>query len=158
MIITDKEIIAWIAGLLEGEGCFYFTASSPVIQLSMTDRDIVVRAAKILGGSGLVRTESRRKLGHKDIYTFRVFGKSAVDWMLVIRPLMGVRRSKDIYDIIREYESKPRSTDVKCKRGHDLTNPKNYYFDLLSGKKSCKQCRIVRQREGRFKRKIELVS
>ena len=51
-MLTLKEI-AWLAGLLEGEGSFgaYVKGSqSPCIQFSMCDKDVLERAANMLGG------------------------------------------------------------------------------------------------------------
>ena len=40
---------AWIAGLLEGEGCFTISSGYPRIILKMTDKDIVERFANFFG-------------------------------------------------------------------------------------------------------------
>jgi hypothetical protein len=46
----SKVDIAWLAGLLEGEGSFMRgkRKDAPGISLAMTDRDVVERAAKLL--------------------------------------------------------------------------------------------------------------
>lgn len=44
--------IVWLAGLLEGEGNFRHQGkSAAIIQLGMTDRDIVERASQIMGNA-----------------------------------------------------------------------------------------------------------
>ena len=45
--MKTKEL-HWLAGLLEGEGCFTFNTYSPVIMLAMTDEDEVRRAATLM--------------------------------------------------------------------------------------------------------------
>ena len=41
--------IAWLAGLLEGEGCFRLDKGKyPIIRLGMGDEDVVVRAASLM--------------------------------------------------------------------------------------------------------------
>ncbi len=42
--------IAWLAGLVEGEGSFHMSTRSIAIILTMTDRDVVERAATLLNG------------------------------------------------------------------------------------------------------------
>jgi len=39
---------AWIAGILEGEGSFAFTNGWPVIQIQMTDRDVMEKLSNYL--------------------------------------------------------------------------------------------------------------
>lgn len=40
--------ITYVAGLLEGEGCFTYSNNSPLIQLSMTGRDVVAKFRNIV--------------------------------------------------------------------------------------------------------------
>lgn len=46
--IQVKEI-AWLAGLMEGEGSFFLSQNQPKMALLMSDEDIVSRAALLLG-------------------------------------------------------------------------------------------------------------
>jgi hypothetical protein len=39
---------AWIAGLIEGEGCISITNSYPVLQIQMTDKDVMEKLALLL--------------------------------------------------------------------------------------------------------------
>ncbi len=41
--------LAWLGGLLEGEGCFMIPKGSPRIALAMSDKDVVQRAARLMG-------------------------------------------------------------------------------------------------------------
>jgi hypothetical protein len=95
----------WLAGLLEGEGCFKLNRYSPQIALAMTDRDIVERASKIMGGNV---SQWKMQPGHKKpVFFTGVQGKNAVDWMLTILPFMGSRRQAKINSVIAEW--KPRN-------------------------------------------------
>lgn len=51
---TDSEV-AWAAGLFEGEGCITLSGASrsPRLKISMTDADVVLRFARIVGGGNL---------------------------------------------------------------------------------------------------------
>ena len=94
--------IYWLAGLLEGEGCFYARESNPRprIILGMTDLDTVSRAKSILGKSGLSPVP---RAGNKTMYYLTVCGKPAIGWMMTLYSLMGSRRRSKIRDIISRW-------------------------------------------------------
>jgi len=99
--------IYWLAGLLEGEGCFSCSDNNgypcPVVQVAMSDEDIIQRAAAILGGGGKVRVRLNPKgtFEHKKpIYVFRTTGQEAIEWMFTLYSLMGERRRAKIEEII----------------------------------------------------------
>ena len=107
--ITEFDL-AWLAGLLEGEGSFIAgppsAPRSPAVQLSMVDRDIVARAAALIGVSVTV-VPSRRE-GWRTAYCARVRGARAVLWMKRLRPLMGTRRQAQIDRAVASYAPDPR--------------------------------------------------
>ena len=100
----------WLAGYLEGEGCFFNTASRhtvcPLIQVAATDWDVVFRAASIMGV--LVNKVSVRKRKekpyYKDCWKFYVGSHLAAAWMRRLLPLMGLRRRKTIQSILSFYD------------------------------------------------------
>lgn len=106
--------VAWLAGLLEGEGCFTLIHNGyrqtglayPRIQLNMTDRDVVRRAADLLGVKKISVTQPVPGLGNfrKEQYRIGLVGSRALDWMLKIFPHMGVRRRRDIEAILSSWE------------------------------------------------------
>lgn len=97
---------AWLAGLLEGEGSFGWAPTKngklPLIQLMMTDWDVVRKAATLMG---IVTVGAKSRPPRKDIYRARVQGAKAIDIMLEIRPLMGNRRGARIDEIVTEYQN-----------------------------------------------------
>jgi len=93
------EETAWLAGLLEGEGCFV-QSRYPRIQLSMVDRDIVERAARMMEAG--VR-EPRVRPPRLPQFLVSPSGARAVTAMKRILPHMGGRRSKKIASILAEY-------------------------------------------------------
>jgi len=46
-IPMPREDAAWLAGLLDGEGCFDAPRGNPRVRLKMTDFDIVFRVAAL---------------------------------------------------------------------------------------------------------------
>lgn len=108
MSISVKEI-AWVAGLLEGEGSFGFafsrkttSAKNPIIALAMTDIDVVEQARKVLDRENPIPLKISAKTvdRNKPLYRFTISGSKAVGWMMTIYPLMGARRRAKIHEII----------------------------------------------------------
>lgn len=95
--ITRDELL-WLAGLLEGEGSFdAHRGKYPRVRLAMTDRDVVGRAASLMG------TEFRLALHPapaKATWHSEVSGEKAAEIMRAILPFMGTRRSQRIADVL----------------------------------------------------------
>ncbi len=96
----------WLTGLLEGEGHFGLHTGSQTVQLGMTDREIVERAASLMGCTVRVRIERRRN--HNDIYRARVYASRARWLMVLLRPGMGARRRASIEYCLDHGPSHPR--------------------------------------------------
>lgn len=92
--------LAWLAGLLEGEGSFMRPMPSaprlPIIQLIMTDLDVMERAAGLMGSVVWRNNLSKRNPRWKDAWQTRVKGTRARNLMIELRPLMGQRRQAQI--------------------------------------------------------------
>lgn len=108
---TKQNVIdlAWLAGILEGEGCFQLHKNTggrhPVarLQLKMTDRDIVERAARIMCSEGKFRKVNREKdykPHYKDQYLCAIYGQTAKDVMRAVLPFMGARRYAKIKEVL----------------------------------------------------------
>jgi hypothetical protein len=128
MSVSAKEI-AWLAGVLEGEGSFGLTnkGKSPAIWLGMTDSDIVERVRVLIDPSKSISLfQDIRKEGYKTSYRITFNGSRAVEWMMTIYPLMSVRRKAKIKECLlawKEHEVDIRyinSPLAKAKRS--LTN------------------------------------
>ena len=117
------EEVAWLAGLWEGEGCWYinperkwwsnqrqkyYTSSAYIrMSLGMTDRDVVERVAAIMDGRK-VRHEYRSKKNpnHKDMYWMQLQGAAAYRWTMHMKPYLGERRKHKIDWIMKEAYNK----------------------------------------------------
>lgn len=95
-MITNEDL-HWLAGLLEGEGCFTLHKSKkrlyPKMQINMNDRDVIERVAELIGknvggpyGTGF--------------YTVQIVGRQAIELMEVLKPLMMSRRKARIEEVI----------------------------------------------------------
>lgn len=104
MPISVKEI-AWVAGLLEGEGYFGVNNASPRIQLAMTDLDVIEKARDLIGKNQIISTYTQEGLGkdghlRKPKYTLTITGQIAIEWMMTIYTFMGTRRKAKIRHLI----------------------------------------------------------
>lgn len=117
--------LAWLAGLMEGEGSFYLRRAkgrptAPSVALQMTDVDVVTRAAEIAGVGGGVYVDERSKRTprviqgrpmkgrEKDIYMWRVQARDdALALMWALYPWMGDRRRGQIQDCVLEWMRTP---------------------------------------------------
>ena len=106
-----KADLHWLAGLLEGEGSFFVAYSRngghqyphARIEVSMTDKDVIQRAAKLLGATYRLQKWSTAATRHyKPIWKSSVYSANAVSHMLRLAPLMGRRRKRKIADVLRE--------------------------------------------------------
>ena len=101
----DPLDLAWLAGLLEGEGSFMTGPPTsphlPAIQISMIDRDIIERVGRLIGGTAA--TIRPRKAHWQVSYAVRVRGARAVAWMHALRPLLGERRTAQVDRALASY-------------------------------------------------------
>ena len=102
--MTDIEI-AWAAGLMEGEGCFYTFMgnggrSGPYIGINVTstDRDVLEKLKGICGGNILSKKTASN---YKPAWQWQLYSKKAVPILSAIRPYLGERRGKKVDDLLR---------------------------------------------------------
>ena len=116
MLNLKETDIAWIAGLLEGEGYFGIdnrskgryevskTPPSPFIKISMVDGDIIERLSKLLDKSYF--SPSRKTVTGKQVYTLHIGEKEKVLFVLQkILPHMGARRGERIKESISHLQT-----------------------------------------------------
>jgi hypothetical protein len=104
-MMTNTREIAWLAGILEGEGNFRANTRtvSPVIRLKMTDKDVVDRVAALWGN----KVGQRELPSGKIAYTTNVYGPQAVGWMMTVFTFMGDRRKAKIKKLIANWKASP---------------------------------------------------
>jgi hypothetical protein len=115
----NRDDLIWLAGLLEGEGTFDLQRRRyPRIRLAMTDRDVVGRAATLMGTK--VRL-SLRQAPNKPTWHAEVQGPRAVSLMEALLPHMGARRSQAIATILADHGL--RGSGKAVKPGPKVTRP-----------------------------------
>lgn len=101
--------VAWLAGLLEGEGSFLTLTDRqggreyryPKVTVNMTDRDVIERVASLFGTS--VYDLPIYQKGRKPSFRAQIAGAKAAEWMRLLRPWMGQRRRDSIDAVLAEY-------------------------------------------------------
>lgn len=97
---SDRDLF-WLAGILEGEGTFdLHRGRYPRVRVGMTDRDVVGRAATLMGAN--VRL-ALREAPNQPTWHAEVSGPKAVLIMEALLPHMGSRRSGKIAEILAAY-------------------------------------------------------
>ncbi len=113
--------IAWLAGLIEGEGSFSYqehrTRRHPRIMFDTVDRDVAEHFARLLGGTVYTRRGCgiNSKTHKQQVYAVRIGGVTAVGVMMTIYPLMGVRRRAKIRECLAIW----RTRQDRFKKGWD---------------------------------------
>lgn len=112
MIETD---LAWLAGLLEGEGSFLKAPPSnpncPRISLEMTDKDVVERAALLMGGKAVKRL--LKSTVWKPTYRVIIKGSRAVALMRLLHSKMGERRRSQINIALEKYIERMKGDNTR---------------------------------------------
>lgn len=102
--------IAWLAGLLEGEASFMLKKGNSIIQIQMTDRDVMERIAALLGTKvGDYARKPKGKASYLPVYWIAVHGTRAISWMMTLYSFMGERRRAKILEIINHWKASKRA-------------------------------------------------
>jgi hypothetical protein len=99
--------IAWLTGLLEGEGTFSVNRQSaaiayPVMKVEMCDEGVVARVARLVGAPNVWRRGAQRE-GWNPTYIAAVTGPQAATWMRQLHDSMGTRRRAAIDAALAAY-------------------------------------------------------
>lgn len=125
--MTEIADVTWLAGLLEGEGCFgSYPAGkgsrhrNPQVALWMCDEDVVVRAMTIgnslVGGSAATyrRKELQAKAEWKPQFGYVWSGRRAIDLIWALVPYMGARRTARCVEVVTEWYESRFQHCVRC--------------------------------------------
>ena len=94
---------AWLAGLMDGDGCFLYRKCSPpkryqspqysaIASLEMTSEEGVKRAAVILGGFPVYTYEGKRRNGIRQTWALRAGGVRLQEALPKLIPHLTVKR------------------------------------------------------------------
>ena len=132
---ADRDDVIWLAGLLEGEGCFDLQRGRyPRVRLAMTDRDIVGRAATLFGSS--IRLTLKPKPATPTWHA-EIQGRRAANIMRAVLPFMGARRSARIAEILSKqcFPEESYGQNAGVAYGGFLARPPGILSPLSAGEK-----------------------
>ena len=101
-MMTDNEL-HWLAGLLEGEGCFTTKSgdhSRCRVIVKMCDEDVIDKAWELMPDAKKYTIEHKNPK-HSTIYSLELMKQEkVVEVMLAVYPLMGKRRKARIDELL----------------------------------------------------------
>jgi len=155
--MLDVAKLNWLAGLVEGEGCFHGDIYSPLtLEIVSTDLDVLQKAKAIIG-YGSIYSFQPRKLHHKLRYTFKITGVTAVQWAFILYSLLCQRRRAKIRELISNWRKMPTLQRSKhdartCSKGHSLDLTQGYGIIERTGIR-CSLCAKETQRRRYLRKK-----
>jgi len=146
----DRLDMAWLAGLLEGEGSFVLNRRSNGkcdvrIQIAMSDEDVISRVALLLT-KGKYRIWDRK--GYKMQFLLRVTGTRAAGWMMTLYGLMGLRRRERIRELLAYWKVQPVANKLRdrCGNGHPYDIDRMTYGRKKRRHRGCSICQKQNRR------------
>jgi hypothetical protein len=114
-----SEQVAWVAGILEGEGSFV-SGKAAGITVTMTDLDIIRRLQQVTG-VGRIHPTTRRKNHHKDAWIWAVRRRIHIRQIVnAVLPWLGERRSaaaRNLLDRIADARDRTETVSALRSRG-----------------------------------------
>lgn len=109
----NKQDLHWLAGILEGEGCFMSKYNRlPRITCEMTDLDVIKKIQSLAGGK--IYKPVKRKSHWKQSWIWTDTNSEATyEFMKQIKPLMFSRRQMKITECLRNWETVCRKRETQ---------------------------------------------
>jgi hypothetical protein len=143
----SRENLAWVAGIVEGEGCIRLgdnnggTTKALTLHVNMTDPDIV-RRLQTITGCGRFYGPYDHGSG-KQMYSWKsTRSQETYAVLMALLPWLGERRTARVQECVRgwwEYEESQRLKRGSCSRGHPWT-VKTTYLHRKTGQRHCRAC------------------
>lgn len=137
--LTDFEV-AWMAGLLEGEGSFMKSPPSspntPRVVIQMCDLDVIQRVAEMWGTSVSKTGHHKKNENWRPSWKVTLRSGPAIDLMTMVYPHMGARRKEQIEEAVAEYNPGTRRSSLSesdiedIKASQEGTRPLAEYYKV----------------------------
>ena len=117
-----SDTLAWLAGVLEGEGSFMMSRNTvknkvyfyPKISVNMSDQDIINRVSSVFNTKTYLVPKDKRG-DWKQLYRAQISGARAATLMQQLLPWMSARRASKINEILATY-GEIESTEIRRQR------------------------------------------
>jgi hypothetical protein len=112
--LTGQRLIdmSWLAGLIDGEGCFLFN-SSPLITMDSTCRTVIEEAHKTLGGQ-CYAIKRLTAIG-RPVFRWQIGGKKALEACTLLVPYLRDKKEQ-AFLLSKIYKYPPNSAMRACIR------------------------------------------
>jgi hypothetical protein len=160
-VISSRDI-AWVAGFLEGEGCFSSNPNRRRLRITanQVDYEPLTRLLAVCGGSVIYRHRATVP-GEGHIYIWEVGANRAAGIMLTIYSLMSRRRQGQIRKALEPWMALKVQNRYKthCKHGHEFAT-QAWHYTTPSGKveRICLPCRRVTARQNMARRRAKMAA
>lgn len=147
----DEALIAWFAGLFDGEGCIHIAKNGNVrLTVRMTDRDLIERINALFPTTSKIGAVTPKPgLPHhrqpKTQYAWNVGQSERISEILtLILPWLGARRRAKALEALNHLETRPgvgghNRLKTHCAQGHEYT-AENTYIRLGTDHRHCRKC------------------
>jgi len=120
----NTQDLYWVAGILEGEGCFSLRPPSGTskidrisVQVRMTDLDVLESIQRIIGLGNITGPEIKEK--GKPIWVWQISKQTDVaSVMMTVYPLMYSRRREKIRECLNAWMGADQQNPNFCRKGH----------------------------------------
>lgn len=151
-MMIDVGDLKWVAGFLEGEGCFIYGNNGYYIKANQVQKWPLIKLQNILGGHiSLYRSKDLKK---QDIYYWTVNGRFAAGITMTLYSLMSPKRQDQIKNALVKWRKiSPRSQYSKvCRSGHPKIYPN--WIKKADGRYHCKECERINSKHYYYTSKI----
>lgn len=115
-LLNHPLSVAWLAGIIEGEGCFLTMPRRIYVVVAMTDQDVMVRVAHLFGVT--LQSYFPARVGSKQVFVARATGGRAASIICAVSSFLGVRRRAQAQACLTAYtkflEDKDARNAAQC--------------------------------------------
>lgn len=153
--MTEREKLAWVAGFLDGEGCFYADPRTKYPHLTVAqsgEPTLLRRISEWTGVEGIVCQRASAQHWTKPAWRWEIHGFNKVQAVYArLYPWLGpVKREQGaaVLDAFRSRPDRRNGSKTHCPHGHEYT-PENTYVYMKNGKPGrwCRACQLERCRK-----------
>jgi len=156
-MVTVRNI-EWLAGFLDGEGCFYMNRSTCRIQIAQKDPWPLLKVQGIIGGRFY---SVKGSIPGRRYHALFLTGRRAVGGMMTVYSLMSPRRQAKIVEILGRWRAIPLrgkcNLKTHCKRGHVL-NVDTTFMQSNGTSRECRACSTMHKANWEKRRTLQVVT
>ena len=155
----QKHEITWLAGFIDGEGCFYIgKTKTPKIQIAQKDAWPLLKVQQLVGGT--IYDVKGSCVPGRRYNLLMIVGKQAIGVMMTLYPFLSPRRQAKIIQILGIWRAIPLrgKSNIKthCKYGHELT-PKSTFQKSDGSGRECTACSKMHKANWYERSRLKLV-